>query len=411
MKSVNVLWIIGVAILFPLFFQLSGDIYNSQEAVVDSGGMLNRLPLPLSILASLGGIFVLKDNYRRASLAFKVAGAMLLMMLISLFLAGENLSIDKRKVILLAQFMLPVAGLVLGQMVIDEEKAIPKAFLGVLLLIVPAQLTAGWIQGHFTLTHYLYVFSIYQHFQYVPLILVCAFVIAMMSLWNSHRKVFYFLTPMMAIYVVASFSMLAIFAYAAFLVSFGVSKLRDREGRAETLAISVVAFICMLSYFAIMKNSHSPNLIYDPQFVGKVQTITSGEMPRNVEDRLADWKLYGSGIIESGRTVLLGHPAPLPREVKSSAHNWYLDIAYNFGLISWLPTLLLVGYTSFLLWQKRVSLPAETLWLAIIVFYLIVVDSNLKVTLRQPYPGIFAYFLWGMLLSVLLDKRNERGNA
>lgn len=43
--------------------------------------------------------------------------------------------------------------------------------------------------------------------------------------------------------------------------------------------------------------------------------------------------------------------------------------------------------------------PRGTVWLAVIVLYLVVVDSNFKVTLRQPYPGIFSYFLWGMLVS------------
>lgn len=46
-------------------------------------------------------------------------------------------------------------------------------------------------------------------------------------------------------------------------------------------------------------------------------------------------------------------------------------------------------------------LPAQTWWLTVIVFYLVVIDSNFKVTLRQPYPGIFAYFMWGLLLSRL----------
>ena len=406
MKPVSVLWVIGVAILFPLFFQLSGNIYNSQEAIVDSGGILNKLPLPVSILACLGGILLLKDNFRRASLAYKVVGAMLLVMLISFFLAGAGLSFEKRKVILLAQVLLPVAGLVLGQMVIDDTKTIPKAFLGVLLLVVPTQLVAGWIQGHFTLTHNLYVFGVYQHFQYVPLILVCAFVVAMTALWNSHRKYFYFLMPLMAIYVVASFSLLTMFALSAFLVSFGLSKHKERGGRGGVWAITGLAFICMLSYFFIMKDS----VQNDSQYLGKIQMLASGETPKNMEDRLADWRLYGNGIIESGRVALFGHPAPFPREVKSSAHNWYLDMAYNFGLISWLPTILLIGYTAYLLWHNRGSLQAETLWLAVVVFYLILIDSNFKVTLRQPYPGIFAYFLWGMLLSVLLGKRAERVN-
>jgi hypothetical protein len=76
-------------------------------------------------------------------------------------------------------------------------------------------------------------------------------------------------------------------------------------------------------------------------------------------------------------------------------------MAYNFGLISLLPVLLLLIYTLNLLWQGRGEWPPGTVWLAAIVLYLTVVDSNFKVTLRQPYPGIFSYFLWGMLLSSL----------
>ncbi|HEY3327773.1 MAG TPA: hypothetical protein VGK14_11480, partial [Novimethylophilus sp.] len=102
-----------------------------------------------------------------------------------------------------------------------------------------------------------------------------------------------------------------------------------------------------------------------------------------------------------------GHPKPLPRKVWSSAHNWYLDLIDNFGLISVLPILFLTGYTTYLLCHYGEKLPSETLWLGAIVFYLVVVDSNFKVTLRQPYPGIFAFFLWGMLLSKLTIKRTE----
>jgi hypothetical protein len=52
-------------------------------------------------------------------------------------------------------------------------------------------------------------------------------------------------------------------------------------------------------------------------------------------------------------------------------------------------------------WRRRESLSGQTLWLAALVAFLVLVDSNFKVTLRQPYPGIFVYFLWGLLLSRL----------
>jgi hypothetical protein len=396
------LWIIGSGLLFPLFFQLSGRIYNSVKPVWDSGGVLSQVPLPVSLLACCCGLFLLAAKYRRAAIALKVAAAMALFMVLSLMLAGPE--IELRKVILLMQVLLPLAGLVLGQLVDDEDQIIPRAFLMVLLLIVPAQLLRGWLQGNFALTHYMYVFSIYQHFQYVPLILVCGFAYSMSILWDIYKKTFYFLIPLMYIYALESLSMLTIFALVAFVVAFAFVRLKGFK-KIQVIILIGVAVIGMQAYFAIMEyaimNDKTGSYLGAGQYAGKFQFLEQGEKPRNVTDRLGDWKLYSGGIIESTKTVFLGHPAPFPREVKTSAHNWYLDMTYNFGVISLLPVIFLSGYTLYLLWQRRKKLPTAIFWLAAIVFYLVIVDSNFKVTLRQPYSGIFAYFVWGMLLSRL----------
>jgi drug/metabolite transporter superfamily protein YnfA len=41
------------------------------------------------------------------------------------------------------------------------------------------------------------------------------------------------------------------------------------------------------------------------------------------------------------------------------------------------------------------------LGLTLVVLFLVLIDSNFKVTLRQPYPGVFTFFLWGLLLAKL----------
>ena len=104
---------------------------------------------------------------------------------------------------------------------------------------------------------------------------------------------------------------------------------------------------------------------------------------------------------ENKTTLLVGHAEPMPREIRSSPHNFYIDIAYTFGLLGLLPIVGLIGYTAYLCWQRRKYLSGSTWWLIAIVAYLVLIDSNFKVTLRQPYPGIFAYFLWGLLLARL----------
>lgn len=406
-----ILWIIGMGLLFPLFFQISGRIYHSLDPVIDSGGLISQLPLPISVLVCYGSLALLAVNYRRASIALKVLVCMTLAMGLSLFLAAPK--IEPRKVILFIQIILPVSGLVLGQLVEDKNKIIPKAFLVVLLLIVPGQLVAGWMRHNFGLTHNMYFFSIYQHYQFVPLILVCAFTYSMSMLWDTFKKVFYFLTPLMYIYTIASLSMLTLVAFISFISAFSFS--RFKGFKKITAIILILIFIAGVpTYFSIVEswgqNNQSKSNLGLFQYEGKFGRMQQGKTPKNVGERLEDWKLYGSGIVESAKTVFLGHPEPLPREVKTSAHNWYLDMMYNFGLISVLPIVLLMIYTLYLLWQGRGTWPPGMVWLVAIVFYLVVIDSNFKVTLRQPYPGIFSFFMWGVLLSSLKHTPSECDN-
>jgi hypothetical protein len=88
----------------------------------------------------------------------------------------------------------------------------------------------------------------------------------------------------------------------------------------------------------------------------------------------------------------------MDRKVATSAHNYYLDLAYNSGLVALVPVLLLIGYTAT---QLRRGMDLETLGLVLVVGFLVVFDDNFKVTFKQPYPGILGFFLWGLLLQKL----------
>jgi len=407
------LWAIGFLLLFPLFFQLTGEVFNSKTPVFDSGGVLTQLPIPISILTCLIGVVVLIGNYRRADLAVTFVAAMLFMMLASLIFAGFSFSFEQRKIILMLQILLPTSGLILGQMIEDTDKIIPKSFLVVLFLVVPAQLLASILQGRVVLTHNLYLFSIYQHFQFVPLVFVCAFSYVMVTLWDGYKKILCLLTILMQIYAIFSISFLTIFAFLTFITIFICSKLIEKSGKIKsvlkiTLLLAFMAGLAgMLIYFGVAKN-HSPNAGDGGQYIGKIQTLANDQMPRNLQDRFADWRLFGSGIVESPQSAVFGHASPLAREIRSSAHNWYLDTAYTFGLISLLPILFLIGYTIFRLWGAMGKMSSEVLWLGGIVLYLVLIDSNFKVTLRQPYPGIFAFFLWGLLLAKLQNNHIDK---
>ncbi len=363
------------------------------------------LPLPLSLLTCLFGLSIYVGRWRLAATGFVFIAAFVAAMVISLLFAGTGFDIEQRKVLLAAQFLLPTVGLVLGLLLREHHDVIGRGFMWVLVLLVPFQLMSGWWQKTLTLTQYLYVFSIYQHFQFVPVVFVMAYAMVMVLLWDEYKPLLRFLTLVMGLYAVASASFLAIGLYVGFTVLFFLRKIWQlKSGRVVGLLVSAAgilgAVVVVVLYYSAAKNNTS--IVGDHgQYVGKFQTLAEGKMPTNIEERLGDWKMYGSWISESGKTLLLGHPAPPPREVRTSAHNWYLDLVYNFGLVSLLPLLALVALTAHLVWRSRSMLPEESFWLVGFVAFMVLVDSNFKVTLRQPYPGIFVFFLWGLLLTRL----------
>lgn len=395
------LWGIGLGILFPLFFQINGGIYRDAYLKLDSGGVLAMLPLPISIMTCITGLALLAASIERARPALAMIVGSLAVSFISLWLSGDGVTPPQRKLIMTGQVILPLAGLLLGQLIDDQSKVIARSFLVVLSLLVPFQLFATWLQGAGeNLTHYLYAFSIYSHRQYVPVIFVCAFAYSLTSLWNEHKRWLCILTIPMFVYVMRSFSFLTIVAFVSLMAAFSASRLRHYYANAK-LGLVVLSLIVVTTVGGLVYVGKGAGQLISGLFLGKFSELSQGNIPSNVQERFGDWRLFGNGIIESKKTILVGHPQPMPREIRTSPHNWYLDVAYSFGVVGLLPIFILIGYTARMCWRQREFLSAQTWWLLAIVFFLVVVDSNFKVTLRQPYPGIFAFFMWGLLLSRL----------
>lgn len=395
-------WLVGLGILFPLFFQLSGGIYRETGLMIDSQGVLTKLPLPIAIMTCLIALTFLFGRILKARAAIAMILGTAGVSLLSLWLGSDDATPLQRKLIMSLQVILPLLGLLVGQLIEERGRAVAWAFWMVLCLIVPLQLLATSLQGGGLLAHHLYLFTIYSHYQYVTLILVCAFAYSLISLWDEHKFWLALSAIFMLVYVSRSYSFLTIFAYVSLMLTFIAWKSWAwlRNGKRLALLAMIAGAALAMGILYVKPSDHSIVNAHN-FFHGKFSDVLRGEVPGNVQERLSDWKLFGKGIVESNKTLLFGHPQPMPREIRTSPHNWYLDIAYTFGLVGLLPIIALMGYTVHLFWRRRGSISPETWWLAAIVFYLVVIDSNFKVTLRQPYPGIFTYFMWGMLLTRL----------
>jgi hypothetical protein len=250
--------LIAFLLFFPLFFQLSGNIFHEATFLFDSRGALMRVPLPVSIIACFVGIPIL-GGYKRAYLSLGVIFLSFVLMLTSAIVSTHGRMVEEQgKIILLLQFIVPMCALVLGQVFETEENScfFEKVILYIVSVLVPVQLLVSWLQGYVLLSPYLYIFSIYQHLQYVPVIFVCGYLLAVYSLWSlpQYKKILFILAPLMGIYVVASASMLAMGALIGGMLGCVLYRWKPIYDRSLTVCFLLVV-IASSTYVGVLKNS------------------------------------------------------------------------------------------------------------------------------------------------------------
>jgi len=411
--------VLAALLLLPVFVLLNGSVYrNPGDPLLETGGGIASVPLPLSLAACIAGI-VLLARYRDAVYALGTMFFLFVAMLFTTMVVTRgDVTYESRKLILLFQYLLPAFALVLGQMFGTTRQGMrvaALAFTAVLALIVPWQLllSIGYNEG--VLYHHLGLFSIYQHLQYVPSVFVCAYLVAVFALWDSSwRRGLVAFAPLMGWYVACSYSSLAIGVLGLGMLLLAISRWRDSAARwCAALAIGGCAISLWLASQTIhvwQRFDTSRTAIEHRLRPGPAVDAPHGlleALPGPVQARLGFWELFGRGIIESPRSALLGHRQSVDRAVAPSAHNYYLDFVYNFGVLAFLPLLSLIGYTLLRLWRARreVWRDPALLGLTTAVLFALLIDNMFKVPLRQPYPGIFYFFLWGLLLARLQSLR------
>lgn len=406
--------VIAVLLFLPLFFQLNGTLFRDPSYIFDTGGQLTRLPVPISVIACYGGLLLL-GRYSRAQLALTTIFATFTLMLISSVLLAhvQEGQGQQAKLILLIQFVLPMFALVLGQLFFEEasdQSSLAACFLWILTVVVPLQLALTWSQGMLILSPDIGAFSIYQQLQYVPVIFVAGYLLALYTLWENptYRLLLLVLAAPMGIYAGASVSALATAGLIAGAAGFAFHAWNRNSNNSPLAILAVTVLVASVGYFSIAAGKLGGK--YD---LIRLQTDTAMFAPKNLAERLAYWKFYSGEILESPKTAALGHATPPDRTKYPSAHNYYLDFAYNFGVAPLLPLLSLLGLTLIGVrrqWQAmRKSAPL--LGLAVSVLFIVLVDNSFKVGMRQPYPGILTFFLWGLLLTQLFRRPSPNHNG
>jgi hypothetical protein len=402
----NLLRLIAFTIFLPLFFQLSGGLFDDRSGSFTSGGVLALLPIPVSVLACYLGI-VLLGGYSHARLSlvclfFVFIGMLLTSLLLGLDLGGEG----RQKLVLLVQYILPMFALVLGQQYGKRDLSLSmlaQAGAGVLFLVVPLQLISTLLDDLGYLSPSLFIFSVYQHLQYVPVVFVALFAIVLFvgAAKGWPRSGLLVLSLMMGGYAVLSMSMLALCFMLLACLGFFIRMLCWRR----------VDWACGVISCAAIGAAAAGLYVHGGEFFDhKFAAVTAGEalgVPANLSERVMFWHFYKSEVLSDWGVFMLGHVEPPDRFLYPSAHNYYLDFIYNFGFVGLLPLILLILYSACAALRRlpRAWSEVELLGLLGVVAFLLLVDNFLKVGLRQPYSGVFVFFIWGVLLARLAKIR------
>jgi hypothetical protein len=397
---------LGFLLVLPVFFQLGGGLFRDPAIVFETGGALFRLPLPLSVVALFAGIAIL-GNYAAATRTLSALFfSALLFVLTALTVAHGDAEQEEARLILLAQYLLPMFALVLGEMY-GRSAGTPvfeRSALAVLALIVPAHLASSWAQGFLFLAPSLYLFSIYQQLQYVPMVMVATGLMASFALWPGTgwtRPVLMALLPLLAIHAVASRSLVACASLMIGLGIFAYAQSRLRRAARSAIAVVLVALTVGAGYaFVAARDFPSRPAVEQP---GGPPDNLAAVVAAGFAQRADQWRFYAAGVIESPSAFLLGHPSPPDRGRHPSAYNYWLDGLYNFGALALVPIAALMFMTARMIWARRSGLLCDPVLLGTVVAaaYLLLVETMLKVGLRQPYPGIVGFFIWGLLLARL----------
>lgn len=375
---------LAALLVVPVFFQIDGNLFDATEMVFDPTGRIRELPLPLSLLFLFLGIALL-GRYTNAVKALTVVflSACFLVLTSFALTANQPLQIGA-KLVLVGQFMLPMFGLVLGELfgATRSGSLFERVVLVVLTTVVAAQLLASWMNGGSILTPHVFFFSIYQHLQYFPIIVAALGSSALIGLWRRW--------PQGRLWLVAFWLLCLLHGMAS----------HSALAVAMLLTSGVVCF-------------HLPRFGIVLLVIGVGVALWFGVEALWVRDgiqRTGIWQFHIDGILASGESVFLGHVAPPDRARYPSAYNYWIDLVYNFGLLAAVPLLWLLGDTLRRLYRQRSVLPSQSLLMGVgFAFGCLMVDNLLRVGMRQPYSGIITFFIWGLLMARL--QTAERGQA
>ena len=384
-------------------------------------------PLPISLFGVFLAIF---STIRHVSYRYLSFIALFTMFAALSLIVNYHPEMIHSRLILFIQYITPMLAFVIGisQPVRDLEAPV-KAVCIFTLTLMFLQLIFCLMNGSSVLLKTVWNVGIYQQIQYVGSTNI---MVAITTLWillckakNPVNKLLIFsLLEFLFIYAIANtqitgvlFTFLSLIAFIHYFIVKDI-----KIGTLSPFLKIVLILVPICASGIIYKNSdnilaaihfpylgehssqhHRENRIYSE----KINLHDISKSPAFAQ-RAIYWKYYVSESFKDTGSFLFGHPKQ-PNPINyPSAHNYYLDLLYNFGFLALSSILAMVAYTFKVLWQNRSLINKNRyLWmLCFSVLFFLGVDNMLKTGLKEPYTGILSFYIWGFLFSQIKYLKN-----
>lgn len=390
-------------LILPVFFQFGFGIFSATDLFFDSDRSISRLPFPFSIIANFA-ILLGIGAFSRAKISLLFIFLSFVLMTVAIIISTSAATLaQESKFIQIAQFTLPMFALISGQFFEDNKSQLTftfeKVFFYTILFVVSLQLTCTLLAGSATLLPSIKIFSIYQYLHYVPVMFIVSYSFIFEWLWRDKFKpsLLLLLWALLAIYSVMTGSLFIVATYLVCTMSYAVffGKLKEHK--------SLKAFLGMIFIAVTLFTYHQHfNLIKKVDFgAGTVSMIT--KVQYGWDQKSAGWDNHLETILKHPQTFLVGHSDISDRGKTASPHNYYLDFIYNFGMVGLLPILALIVFTAYKTGAeyRQVICNSNLLFPLLSIIFLLFIENIFYMGLKQPYPGILSFFLWGIYLSRL----------
>lgn len=396
-------------LVLPVFFQFGSGVFTSADLFFDSNRSISRLPIPFSVIANFA-ILLGIGAFSRARISLLFIFLSFVLMTIAVIISTPATSLaQESKFIQIAQFTLPMFALISGQF-FEENKnqlvfSFEKVFFYTILMVVSLQLISSLLAGSATLLPSIKAFSIYQYLHYVPVMFIISYSFIFERLWRDTFKpgLLLLLWALLAIYSVMTGSLFIVATYLVCMMSYVVlfGQLNEHKPLKAFLGMTFIIVILFTyhQHFNLMKNVDLG--------AGSVSMIT--KVQYGWDQKSDGWENHLETIRKHPQILLVGHSHISERGNAASPHNYYLDFIYNFGLVGLLPVLALIVFTAYKTWAgfKQVICNSNLLYPLLSIVFLLFIENIFYMGLKQPYPGILSFFLWGVYLSRINQLKKE----